>query len=290
VALTQYRGGLDILFVHIREARRPASTLFIMTFAGILYQLITVNFAVLFHRGRFSRLESLLAGGLVIQVIGLFITLTRGAWIALASGITAATILLKNKAAFVVVAVLLALVVAFAAGDPDIRAKIVSIPRSIHGPTDWNVSTRFVLWDVSWHMFKSHPILGVGMGDFTTEAEKLIGDRYVKTAVDSHNIYLQVLATRGLVGFIPFVYFWVILLRSLRRARSAIAARSMTASPHFGLHFVDGVTAATVAILVGALSENNIDDSEVFTAFMLLVGMAKNFALCPDADDAVLKS
>lgn len=290
VAVTQYRGGLDLLFVHIREARRPASTLFIMTFAGILYQLITVNFAILFHRSRFSRLESLLAGGLIVQVIGLFITLTRGAWIALASGIAAATILLKKKAAFVVAAVLLALVVAFAAGDPDIRTKIVSIPRSIHGPTDRNVSTRFILWDVSWHMFKSHPILGVGMGDFTTEAEKLIGDRYVKTAVDSHNIYLQVLATRGLLGFIPFVYFWVILLRSLRRARSAIAVRTITGSQRFGLHFVDGVTAATVAVLVGALSENNIDDSEVFTAFMLLVGMAKSFALCPDADDADLKN
>lgn len=290
VALTQYRGGVDFLFVHIREARRPASTLFIMTFAGILYQLITVNFAVLFHRGRFSRLESLLAGGIVVQVSGLFITLTRGAWIALASGIATATLLLKRRSAFVVTAVLLALIVAFAAGDPDVRRKVVSIPRTIHGPTDRNVSTRFVLWEVSWQMFKSHPILGVGMGDYTPEAEKLIGDRYVKTATDSHNIYLQILATRGLVGFIPFVCFWFVLLRSLRRSRSTCAARTAAGSERFALHFIDGVTAAAVAVLIGALSENNIDDSEVFTAFMLLVGMAKNFALLPDGNDSRIKS
>ncbi len=172
VALTQYRGGVDFLFVHIREARRPASTLFIMTFAGILYQLITVNFAVLLHRGRFSRLESLLAGGIVVQVVGLFVTLTRGAWIALASGIATAILLLRRRSAFVVTAVLLALVVAFAAGDPDVRRKVVSIPRTIHGPTDRNVSTLFVLWEVSWRMFKSHTIIGVGMGDYTPEAEK----------------------------------------------------------------------------------------------------------------------
>ncbi len=112
----------------------------------------------------------------------------------------------------------------------------------------------------------------------------------MKTATDSHNIYLQVLATRGLVGFIPFVCFWFVLLRSLRRARSTCAARTVAGSERFALHFIDGVTAATVAVLVGALSENNIDDSEVFTAFMLLVGMAKNFALLPDGNDSKIKS
>ncbi len=290
VALTQYRGGVDFLFVHIREARRPASTLFIMTFAGILYQLITVNFAVLFHRGRFSRLESVLAGGLVVQVAGLFITLTRGAWVALASGIATATLLLKRRSAFAVTAVLLALVVAFAVGDPDVRRRIASIPRALRGPTDVNVATRFVLWDVSWQMIESHPVLGVGMGDFTIEADKLIGDRWVETSTNSHNVYLQVLATRGLLGFVPFVYFWVILLRSLRRSRSAVIARPSSDSQRFARHFIDGVTAAAVAVLVGALSENNIDDSEVFTAFMLLVGMAKNFAISPGADETMIKS
>lgn len=283
VALSQYRGGIDFLFVHIREARRPASTLFIMTFAGILYQLITVNFAVLFHRGRFARLEALLAGGLVVQVAGLFITLTRGAWIALVSGIATATLLLRKRSAFAVTAVLLAVAIVFAAGDPDVRRKIASIPRAIHGPTDVNVATRFVLWDVSWEMIKSHPILGVGMGDFTIEADKLIAGRPVETSTNSHNVYLQVLATRGIIGFIPFVFFWVILLRSLRRSRLAVAAGETSDSQRLAVHFVDGVTAATVAILVGALTENNIDDSEVFTAFMLLVGMAKNFAICPEA-------
>jgi O-antigen ligase len=290
VAVTQYRGGLDFLFVHIREEPRPASTLFVMTFAGILYQLITVNFAVLFHRGRFSRLESLLAGGLIVQVIALSIALTRGAWIALVGGLVAATALLKKRAPLVVAAVALATIVAFAAGDARIRQKIVSIPRMLQGPTDVNAATRFVLWDVSWELIKNHPILGVGMGDFTTEAEKLIGERPVTTATDSHNIYLQVLATRGLVGFIPFVFFWIVLVRSLWQVRSRIGGGGKSGRQGFGRHFCDGVIAATVAVLVGALSENNIDDSEVFTAFMLLVGMAKSLTLCPDPEKPELRS
>jgi O-antigen ligase len=280
--LAQYRGGIDFLFIHVASRPRPAGTLFIMTFAGILYQLITVNFAVLFHRGRIGRLEWALAGGLVLQAAGLFLTLTRGAWVALAGGLATATLLVRKRGAFVVAAVLLAVVVAFAAGDSRVRRKVVSIPRLIHGPTDVNVSTRFVLWDVSWELIKRHPILGVGMGDFTIEADKLIGDRHVETSTDSHNVYLQVLATRGLVGFVPFVVFWVVLLRGLARSMTASGARSS-----LGRHFAAGVLAAAVAVLIGALSENNIDDSEVFIAFMFLAGTAKSFVLHPDREDPI---
>jgi O-antigen ligase len=285
VALVQYGGGLDVLFVHIREEPRPSSTLFIMTFAGILCQLVTVNFAVLFHRGRFSRLESLLTGGLVIQVIGLLLTHTRGAWLALVAGLGVATALIRKRACLLLVGGLAVVVVFFAVSDARIRDKIVSIPRTIHGPTDVNVSTRFVLWDVSWELIKHHPILGVGMGDFSTEAEKLVGDRHTETLTDAHNVYLQVLATRGLLGFLPFVYFWFVLLRSVWRTRFHARSRTDTSRVNFSVHFVNGVFAAAIALLVGALSENNIDDSEVFTAFMFLVGMAKSFSLYPEPID-----
>jgi O-antigen ligase len=280
LSIAQYKGGIDFLFIHVAPKPRPAGTLFIMTFAGILYQLITVNFAVLFHRGRFGRLEGILSGGLFLQVLGLFLTLTRGAWVALAGGLATATVLLRKRGPFIAAAVLLAIVVGFAAGDARVRRKIVSIPRALNGPTDVNVATRFVLWDVSWNLIKRHPLLGVGMGDFTPEAEKLIGERHVETATDSHNVYLQVLVTRGLVGFVPFVFFWIVLLRCLARARPGPGANTAFARP-----FVTGVFGAAVALLIGALSENNIDDSEVFIAFMFLAGMAKSFSIDPDPAD-----
>lgn len=278
VALAQYRGGLDILFIDISAQPRPSSTLFIMTFAGILAQLITVNFAAAFHRGRPGRLEALVGGSLVLQVVALLLTHTRGAWVALAAGVATVTVLLRKRRVFLVAGLLAAAVVAFAATDSRVRDKIVSIPRTLRGPTDVNVSTRFVLWDVSRELIERHPVLGVGMGDFSIEAEKLVGGRHTETVTDAHNIYLQVLVTRGLVGFVPFVFFWVILLRGLLRAR---AAASRDSAP-FGFYFTSGVVGAAVALLVGALTENNIDDSEVFTAFMLLAGMAKSFAVYPE--------
>jgi O-antigen ligase len=282
VAFAQYGGGLDLRVIRISAQPRPSSTLFIMTFAGILAQLVTVNFAVIFRRGRLGRLEWLVGGALVLQVIAILLTHTRGAWVALAAGIGTVTVLLKKRGPWVVAGVLVAAVVAFAAADSRIRDKIISIPQTVRGPTDVNVSTRFVLWDISWELIKRHPIVGVGMGDFSIEAEKLVGERHTETVTDAHNIYLQVLATRGMVGFIPFVYFWFVLLRTLARARQRTAVRSAPGPAPFGFYFASGVLGAAVALLVGALTENNIDDSEVFTAFMLLAGMARSFSLYPD--------
>jgi hypothetical protein len=39
-------------------------------------------------------------------------------------------------------------------------------------------------------------------------------------------------------------------------------------------YYAIGALAATAALLAGALTENNIDDAEVLTAFMFLVGLA----------------
>jgi hypothetical protein len=75
------------------------------------------------------------------------------------------------------------------------------------------------------------------------------------------------------------LYFWFALLRMLQRAR-----RQRGGGERFAWHFVTGVIGATVAVLIGAMTENNIDDSEVFIAFMLLVGMAKSFARYPDTN------
>ncbi|UCH84061.1 MAG: O-antigen ligase family protein [Candidatus Latescibacterota bacterium] len=278
MAITQYRGGIDFFFIKIApQTHRPSGTLFTMTFAGILCQLITVNFSILLgHRG-VSKTALATAAGVAVQITGIILTLTRGAWVALLGGITSVVILFRRKKVYFIAVLLILITAILALRDSRVQRKIASATGMGGEPTEVNVTTRYVLWDISWELIKSHPILGVGMGDFTIEAEKRVAERHVETTVDSHNVYLQILATRGLVGFIPFLYFWFVLLRSLWRVRQGIASRS-----GFGWHYVTGVMGATIAVLIGALTENNIDDSEVFIAFMLIVGIAKSFERCPE--------
>jgi len=281
VALIQYGGGLKLLFLRIESSTyRPSSTLYTMTFAGILYQLITVNFAVLLRERAVSRRGLVLTLGLICQIASLLLTLTRGAWLALVGGLSMLPLLLKRRILLLTGAAGIVVVGVLALQSPTVRDRAATIIQNVREPTDKNIATRLVLWDISWQVFRKHPLLGVGLGDYSIEAEKHLSERFVTTTSDSHNIYLQLLATRGLVGFIPFVVFWVVLFRVLFESK-----RHVIGKDRFGYHFVAGTIAATVAVLIGALSENNIDDSEVFTAFLLLVGMARSFRVSKAASN-----
>ena len=282
IVLIQYAGGVDLMFFRIGEQHhRPSSTLFTMTFAGILYQLAVVNLSVMLRRGRAGRVELLLGAGFLVQVASLILNGTRGAWLALIAGVASVTVLIRRRGVLLAGAVVIVLAAGFAAGNSNIRLRATRMLSGVANPGDDNIATRLVLWDISWEVFKEHPLFGVGMGDYSTEAEELLRERNVTTTVDSHNIYLHLLATRGLVGFLPFVFFWFVVFRTLLRARDQLRSRD-----NFGYHYVTGVTAATAAVLVGALTENNIDDSEVFIAFMFLLGLSRSFVLRVTGTDA----
>lgn len=277
VAFVQRAGGFDFWFVHIGAEHRVGSTLYTMTFAGILCQIIVLNFAVLLRKGIERRHALILAAGLIIQFTAILLTMTRGAWVALIAGLAAVGFLVRNKTVVLAGAALVVAMVAFSIVYSRDQGRTLSIGALLNSAADRNVHTRLVLWDIAWDLFTAHPLLGVGMGDYTLEAEKLMGGREVKTAVDSHNVYLQILATRGLVGFLPFLFFWFALTRSLYRLKRTLERGSLA------YQYAVGAIGVTVAILFGALTENNIDDSEVFIAFMFIVGMARSAEYLPGA-------
>jgi O-antigen ligase len=277
IVLVQYRGGIDLGFFRIgSQHARPSSTLFTMTFAGIAYQLAVVNLSVMLKENRVGKRLVVLGVGLLVQLLSLLLNRTRGAWLALIGGLAVVTVLIRRRGVLLAGVAVAVAAVAFAAGNREIRGRALTMFDALSRRGDQNIATRLVLWDISWEVFKEHPLLGVGMGDYTIEAERHLRERRVTTTVDSHNIYLHLLATRGLVGFLPFVFFWVVLFRVLFQARRSLVGRDA-----FGFHFVTGVIAAAVAVLIGALTENNIDDSEVFIAFMFLLGISRSFVAGP---------
>ena len=151
----------------------------------------------------------------------------------------------------------------------------MSVTDLIGSTPDRNIRTRLVLWEIAWDLFRENPVIGVGMGDYEVEATRLARGRDIETAIDAHNVPLQILATRGLVGFIPFVYFWVTAIRVVRQVSRRSKRRSRA---H---HYALGGLAVIVVVLVGALTENNIDDEEVFMTFMFLLGLARCEAYRP---------
>jgi O-antigen ligase len=199
----------------------------------------------------------------------LLLTMTRGAWIAVFAGLAAVCVLLRSRALALATVLAFGVLVLFSQAYKNDQGRTLAVDTFATEQADRNVATRLVLWQMSWDMFRDHPLLGVGMGDYSSEAEQRLAERKVRTTVDSHNVFLQILATRGLLGFIPFVAYFVVLIaslwRNLRRAAPGSWAR----------YYAAGALGATAAILAGALTENNIDDAEVFAAFMFLVGVAR---------------
>jgi len=267
VGIVQRAGGLDLGFIHIGAEYRVSSTLYTMTFAGILYQLIVFDFSALLARGMRLRSRFLLSGAIALQFVAILLTMTRGAWLALVAGLVTVAMLVRGRVAALVGIVLVVMLAGVSFVNFHVQ-KGRSIPELIHSGLDIDASTRVVLWDIAWDLFKEHPWLGVGMGDYTIEANQMLNGRRVTTTVDSHNIYLQVLATRGLLGFVPFVIFWVVLFRSLVRLKRRLPKGSLD------YQYVVGAIAAAVAVLVGGLTELNLDDGEVLMAFTFVLGLA----------------
>jgi O-antigen ligase len=269
VAFVQRAGGLHAGALHIGAEHRVSGTLHTMTFAGVLYQLIVFFSAAALSR-RAAHVRGWVAIAVAAQFGALMFTMTRGAWIAVLAGLAASCIVLRSRALALACAVAFTALALFSSLHARDQGRTIAVGEFAKGEPDRNVATRLVLWDMSWEMFLDHPLLGVGMGDYTIEARRRLEARKVRTTVDSHNVFLQVLATRGLVGFVPFAVFFVVLIRSL----ASIAAASPRGS--LARHYAAGALGATVAILAGAITENNVDDSEVFIALMFLVGVARS--------------
>lgn len=270
VAFVQRAGGLDVWFVHIGPEHRVSGTMHTMTYAGILYQVIVLGFAVMLRSGIRPRQVLFFSVGLAAQFAAILFTMTRGAWVALVAGLAAVCLLVRNKTVAGAAAGLVVALLAFSVVYSRDQGRNLSVGALLNSAADRNVHTRLVLWDIAWDLFEANPLLGVGMGDYTAEADRMLAGRDVRTTVDSHNVYLQVLATRGLVGFLPFVFFWVTVLWSLLRYKNSLQKGSL---PYM---YAVGALGVTVAVLVGALTENNVDDAEVFTAFMFILGLARS--------------
>jgi O-antigen ligase len=75
---------------------------------------------------------------------------------------------------------------------------------------------RSVIWSTSFNIFKDHPLFGIGFGNFP-----IFYQRYLKVPSEifghAHNDFLNVAVNAGIVGFLAFIFMWVVFLKNLLR-------------------------------------------------------------------------
>jgi O-antigen ligase len=92
-------------------------------------------------------------------------------------------------------------------------------------PTD--VIIRFLYFHAAWVMFRSHPLLGIGLGNFVTASPSLVPNAewmgIGATNLSASSVYLSFLAETGLAGTLAFLYLVLLGLRMARREMKSAA-------------------------------------------------------------------
>jgi len=80
---------------------------------------------------------------------------------------------------------------------------------------DFTLESRVAIWGAATLIFLQHPVLGAGVGTFRFRFHQYIPG--IKDDVDAHNVYLQLLAETGIVGFLVFfATMWGFFRRGLK--------------------------------------------------------------------------
>lgn len=151
----------------------------------------------------------LIAVNTVIIMLGIVFSYSRGAWIAsLVSGL--GILCAKWRRIFWIVAG--CIIILLLISPPLVSHRF----NSIFNINELNIKERINLWSNTIQMVKENPLIGTGLGTFTqsyrdhypgTVPEQGAGSRIIRHA---HNLYLQIVAEAGALGFIMFLWLLII--------------------------------------------------------------------------------
>lgn len=218
----------------------------------------------------------------------LLLTQTRSAWLGAAAsllvlGILALLVALKNRSASIStrkhelvlpVMLLVVSVGAFVLMWPQASKFLERGQTLTHYANVNTFQARQELWRGAWQMFKSHPLTGVGVGNYPihqseyTQFGVSLTNSKLRPSLgeNAHNLYLQTLAELGLPGLLllvgVLVAFFVAGLRRVRLMESGIR-RSL----------LMGALAGIAAFSVDAISSPSWQLGQASLFFWLVLGL-----------------
>ena len=231
--------------------------------AGYVFAMsIPLAFAVLVAGSLAWR--SLGAASLLSQILALFLTYSRGAWLGCATALLfllAATRKWKYLMAMGVLAVAGLLLV------PSLRDRLLSLSRPY---ADSSLSERSSLFGAALRVGIEHPFLGVGYG--RGRLKEAIRPHLRGTPLEgkgvlhSHNVYVEIFAGTGLLGLLALLWLLgTVLLRLVTTARKQLGARRILGY---------GLAASWLAAIVVGIGDIPFYHHETRIFFFTLIGAA----------------
>ena len=234
-----------------------------MTLAGwlcIFSPLLLIEF---FERKLLGKYYWLAGMAFCICNAALIFNGTRGAWLAVA--IVCAMLLIyymfKSKRNMSIIIIFVVLITSILVNNTKFMHRLDTID-------DFNKyqsnTERILIWQSAWNMFKDHPVLGVGLGQYTENYREKYVSPLAKEPhlTHAHNNFMQMLAENGIIGLAGFVImFGYIILKNLIawfKTRNAYALM---------------IVSSTVCLLLQGFTEYNVGNSAVIKMYWLVLGL-----------------
>ena len=173
--------------------------------AALLLLVIPAAGVRTFRRGATAVQRVLWGYLLLVFGLGLVLTISRGAWLALALVLAVWPALAVEgsgwrRARWAGLAALGVLAVAGALyfSLPRVRERFQMLK------ADAGEKTRPIMWRGAWRIFQAQPLVGSGAGSFNVRFERFRPEHYQDEPQWAHNDYLNTLSDYGAVGFLLF--------------------------------------------------------------------------------------
>lgn len=227
--------------------------------------------------------------GMLFGLVASALSLSRGGWIALPVVILVFVWFAAKHIAFtrilsVLALVLLTIGIIYNTPQSKLKDRIeITLDNynryiasdSVDDPVrNTSLGLRLDMWKTVWYIFQENPLLGVGWGSFSSQAEKYIAQKLVSENVarfpHPHNQYLSALAKGGLLGFLAVLLIFVLPMHLFYKAAKSDASSAKTKRIALaGLVFL-------LSFMIFAFTEAVFERSRIMTffAFYLVVLMA----------------
>lgn len=233
-----------------------------MTLGGWLCIFLPLLLIEFFERKLLGKYYWLAGLAFCICSAGLVFNATRGAWLAVS--IVCAVLLIyymfKSKRNLAVSIIFVVLISTVLVNNPKFMHRLDTIDDFDKYQSN---TERILMWQSAWNMFKDHPILGVGLGQYKENyQQKYISPEAKEPQLShAHNNLLQMLAENGIVGFVGFaIMFGYIIFKNLIdwfRIKNIYALM---------------LVSATVCLLLQGFTEYNVGNSAVIKIYCLVLG------------------
>ncbi len=175
-------------------------------------------------------------------------------------------LMLKGRMRLAVVALLIATVVGVLATKNPVSSRFRQMIENPDASGNL-LDDRVVFWEVHWQMFKEKPILGHGenLGTaYRTHYYNALGYQDFQRKYEAHNLLLQIFVNTGLVGAAFFSLWLGWTMWVLYRSQDSELGQAPLQS--------------VLALLLGGMTQNAFQDSEVRYAIILVVVIAVIFS------------